>query len=241
TVHYGAMFAAAFFEPDVGRLIDAGLAALPPDSRFAATISDVKRLHALYPGEWKRARQEIAEKYYHNEPLETKTIWNANLNGACAILALLYGEGDFQRTLDLACAMGFDADNQAATISGLLAVAGGTKVIPRELLYPIAGWKKPFNDLYRNVSRHDMPDARITEMADKALRQARTIVVRNGGSVVNEGGREIFVINLKAGFQPPLEAGSGPLPLLRKGRRVDASLGLSGNASWKVSRGALPP
>lgn len=241
TIHYGAMFAAAFFESDVKKLIDAGLAALPPNSRFATTINDVKRLYEEYPDDWQRARQEIAKKYYHEEPLETRTIWNANLNAACGILALLYGDGDFQRTLDLACAMGFDADNQAATMSGLLAVAGGTKVIPRNLLYPIAEWEKPFNDIYRNVSRYDLPDMRITDMTDKTLDQAREIIVRNGGSVVTENGLEYFLINAGASFNPPLEAGSGPLPLLTVDTHVNESLGLPHHAKWRLSRGTLPP
>jgi len=80
----------------------------------------MKSLYRKYPGDWKQARKEMAQQYYDGEPAETKTIINANLNGAAGILALLYGRGDFQRTLDLACAIGFDADNQAATMSGLL-------------------------------------------------------------------------------------------------------------------------
>ena len=83
----------------------------------------------------------------------TKTIWNANLNGLCGILAMLYGEGDFQRTLDLSCAMGFDCDNQAATISGLLGVMYGAKSLPESLTKPIEGWEKPFNDRYINITR----------------------------------------------------------------------------------------
>jgi hypothetical protein len=131
TVHYGAMYAAAFFETDVAKLVDAGTAALPPGSRFATTVEEMKRLHRLHPGDWRKARHEIAARYYRDEPLETKTIWNANLNGAAGILALLYGGGDFQRTLDLACAMGFDADNQAATMAGLVALARGREAIPK--------------------------------------------------------------------------------------------------------------
>jgi ADP-ribosylglycohydrolase len=86
----------------------------------------------------------MAEKYYRQEPPDTRTIWNANLNGACGILALLYGGGDFQRTLDLACSIGFDADNQAATMAGLIGVIHGTSVIPREWLFPFPelGWKE---------------------------------------------------------------------------------------------------
>lgn len=58
-------------------------------------------------------------------------------------LAMLYGEGDFQRTLDLSCAMGFDCDNQAATISGLLGVMYGAKSLPESLTKPIEGWENP--------------------------------------------------------------------------------------------------
>jgi len=45
TIHYGAMYAAAFFESDINKLIDIGTAALPPGSRFAETVEDMKALH----------------------------------------------------------------------------------------------------------------------------------------------------------------------------------------------------
>ena len=74
---------------------------------------------------------------------------------AFGILALLYGGGDFQRTLDIACALGFDADNQAATMSGLLGVVNGTKGIPRNLLYPFPelNWTEPLErQIYERYS-----------------------------------------------------------------------------------------
>ncbi len=151
TVHYAAMYSAAFFEKDIERLIDIGTAALPDGSRFAAVVEHMKRLHRQYPNNWQKARAEMARNYYgtfdYNE-----LGWppaDAHLNGACGILALLYGGGDFQRTLDMASGMGFDADNQAATMSGLLGIILGTDGIPEELLYPLGRdkWKLPFNVL----------------------------------------------------------------------------------------------
>lgn len=242
TIHYGAMFAAAYFESDVNKLIDEGLAALPPGSRFAGTVEDAKKLYKEYPRDWQRARQAISEKYYINEPIESRTIWNANLNAACGILALLYGQGDFQHTLDLSCAMGFDADNQAATMCGLLALMGGTKSIPRSLLYPIeeAGWDRPFNDLYKNVSRYDMPDARITAMADMSMKQAKAIIIQGGGSVFTESGKEYFRINTKAKFHAPPEISNGPSPILETGSETHVSLGWLETAASKVVKGKLP-
>jgi hypothetical protein len=122
TIHYGAMYAAAFFEKDVEKLIDIGTQSLPPGSRFAGVVEDMKQLYRKYPNDIAAARKEMAEKYYVDEPADTKTIWNAILNGAAGILALLYGQGDFQKTLDYSCYLGFDADNQAATMSGLVAI-----------------------------------------------------------------------------------------------------------------------
>src|SRR5690606_33246915 len=47
--------------------------------------------------------------------------------------------------------------------------------------------------------------------------------------------------NAGASFNPPLEAGSGPLPLLTVDTHVNESLGLPHHAKWRLSRGTLPP
>ena len=78
TVFYGAMYAAAFFESDVYALVDQALEAMPPGSRFIETVRDMKALYAAYPDDWKRARAEMAQRYYHDEPDHVKSIWNAN-------------------------------------------------------------------------------------------------------------------------------------------------------------------
>ncbi|MCL4852961.1 MAG: ADP-ribosylglycohydrolase family protein [Bryobacteraceae bacterium] len=219
TIHYGAMYAAAFFETDVTKLIDIGNAALPRGSRFRATVEDMKALYRKYPNDWKAARQAMAKRYYHNEPASTKTIWNANLNGAAGILALLYGRGDFQRTLDLSCSIGFDADNQAATMSGLLGVVHGLKGIPRDLLFPFPDldWKEPLNDSYKNVTRHDMPDGSLKDMAARMAEQGERIILKHGGRRIVENGQDYYVINSGATFAPPLEIPAQPAPLIEVG------------------------
>ncbi|HKJ66784.1 MAG TPA: ADP-ribosylglycohydrolase family protein [bacterium] len=245
TIHYGAMYAAAFFESDVRKLIDIGTAALPENSRFAETVEDMKRLYEKYPADWRAARKEMADKYYHNEPVDTKTIWNANLNGACGILALLYGDGDFQKTLDLSCAIGFDADNQAATMAGLLGAAKGFSALPENLLYPPGtDWDEPFNDFYKNVSRYDMPDASISDMADRMLAQAEKIIVMHGGEKVNQDGGTLYRINKNAHFFPPLELPAAPAPYIEIGKPVDYQFTAVGGQPpyhWEITEGEMPP
>jgi len=245
TIWYGAMYAAAFFESDVEKLIDIGIASLPPNSRFATTVEDMKALYRKYPNDWRQARKEMAEKYYHNEPLDTKTIWNANLNGACGVLGLLYGQGDFQRTLDLNCAMGFDADNQAATMAGLLGIVNGVDGIPKEWLFPFPDldWELPLNDRYKNITRYDMADASLKDLGARTALQGEKNILAHGGKKITENGEEYYLINPDAEFVAPLEFPSGPQPLIEVGKAVDTSLSLYGGKApfvWTIKDGTLP-
>lgn len=242
TVHYGAMYAAAFFEKDIRKLIDIGLKELPADGRYAQTIRDMIALHKKYPNKWQDAWKEMAEKYYVNEPDLTKTIWNANLNGACGILAMLYGEGDFQRTLDLSCAMGFDADNQAATVAGLLGIVYGFDALPKNLYLPIEGWKKPFNDTYINITRHELPDASIEDQIDRMLSMTLNLVKGKGGKVSGKEGQEKVTINTSATFDVPLEFYIGPAAVMEVNKEVDFNFYSEGNKeyNWKLVQGELP-
>ena len=248
TVHFAAMYAAAFFERDIGRLIDIGTAALPPASRFARTVEHMKRLHRQWPDDWRRARAAMAEAYYgvFDYNRDGWPVVDANLNGACAILALLYGGGDFQRTLDIASGLGFDADNQAATMSGLLGIVLGLDGIPRDLLYPLGRerWSEPFNDRYVNVSRHDLPDASLRDIAARMARQGERVILAHGGRIVREDDVDYYEIDSAATFSPPLELPSAPTLLAEVGRpfafpvhdgRGPAPLVLA------VASGELPP
>lgn len=241
TIFYGAMYSAAFFENDIDKLIEIGKNALPENGRFKNTVTEMITLHNKYP-KWQDAWAEMAQKYYVNEPQMTKTIWNANLNGACAVLAMLYGEGNFQRTLDLSCAMGFDADNQAATVGGLMGVIYGMKGLPENLYLPIEGWKLPFNDKYINITRFELPDAKISQIIDSTLKMAINLVKQYGGSVSGRKGKEIVTINPNATFNAPLEFYVGPKPALEVGKAIDFDFYTSANKQyeWSLKEGNLP-
>ncbi len=242
TIHYGAMYAAAFFENDIRKLIDIGLKELPANSRYAHTVREMILLHEQHPNNWKASWKVMAQQYYLEEPDVTKTIWNANLNGACAILAMLYGKGDFQKTLDLSCAMGFDADNQAATLAGLLGIVHGLKGIPKELYLPVEGWTKPFNDRYINITRHDLSDESISKIIDKTLKVCLDLVIAHGGKVSGKDGHKVVSINTQATFKAPVEFYIGPLPVIEVNKSFDYSFNplSDSNNHWKLIEGVLP-
>lgn len=242
TIHYGAMYSAAFFEKDINKLIQIGLDALPENGRYAQTVRDMIALHKKH-SKWQDAWKEMALKYYVNEPDLTKTIWNANLNGACGILAMLYGEGDFQRTLDLSCAMGFDADNQAATVAGLLGIVSGFKALPKDLYLPIEGWTKPFNDTYINITRYELPDASIDDIINRMLAMALKLIEEKGGSVSQAKNQRVAKINTSAEFNAPIEFYVGPPAKMEINQPVDFTFYSDANKgyNWSLVEGQIPP
>ncbi|TLU66846.1 ADP-ribosylglycohydrolase family protein [Thalassotalea litorea] len=213
-MHYAAMYSAAFYESDINTLINIGLKALPKDGKFSHVVIDMQKLYQKYPQNWQQARQEMAAKYAGNFEYNPNSWYaiDATLNGACAILALLYGQGDFQRTMDMSVAMGFDADNQAATLGGLLGIIGGVQAIPESLLYPFGNkqWQKPFNDKYINITREDLPDASIEDMARRIATQGEKVIIANGGSKETVDGQQVYRINREASFVAPMELAKAP-------------------------------
>lgn len=242
TIHYGAMYAMAFFETDIKKMVVDALKYLPENDRYAQTVRHMVSLYEKYPDSWQDARNEMANEYYIHENAMTKTIWNANLNGACGVLSLLYGNGDWQRTMDIGVSLGFDADNQTATIGGLLGVMYGTKPIPGSLSNPFGRWDKPFNDSYVNITRYDMPDASIEDMINRTFDLAVKLACEKGGKVITKEGKKYLVINTKAEFIAPLEFGAGPMPCLEINCPVDYKFSNSVNETckWAIKRGALP-
>lgn len=206
TVVYGAMYSEAFFENDIPTLIRHAKEYLPREDRFRAIIDECIELHRKSPGDWKDARKVIADELYFNEPDMTRSIWNADLNGAMGILSLLYGEGDIEKTLNIGCALGFDCDNQTATICGLLGVINGVGSVPTDRAMPFEHWTKPFNDRYINVTRYDMPDASIEDLIERTVVLAEKNILARGGSVREENGEKIYRINRKSRFTPAKEA-----------------------------------
>ena len=116
-----AMEAQAFVEPDLQRLLDCGLAHIPRDSIVARLIADVREWHAR-DGDWRRTRERIAGQYGYDR-------YGGNChvvpNHALIVLALLYGDDDFQRSLMIVNTSGWDTDCNSANVGCLLGIKNG--------------------------------------------------------------------------------------------------------------------
>lgn len=137
-----ACIAAAFDAPDgapetrLRGVFQAGLARVPAGSLYAKVVQAVADFHDAHPEDW-RACQEylIAEWGYDRYAGLCHMIPNA---GVCA-LALLYGKGDFSRTVAIATMCGWDTDCNAGNVGTILGVLCGIDAIP-------AHYRNPIND-----------------------------------------------------------------------------------------------
>jgi len=136
---YGGMFvcgmyAAAYFENDPRRVVEAGLRCIPARSGYGQLIADVLRWHALYPNDWRKVWQLIEEKWNRDDPcsdgFQRDFNIDAKLNGAYIAMGLLYGGGDFERTLEISTRCGQDSDCNPSNAGGILGVMLGYERIP---------------------------------------------------------------------------------------------------------------
>src|SRR5258705_969174 len=138
-VLYGGMFfsgmsAAAFFENDPRKVVERGLLSIPAESAYAKVIADVLRWTAENPNDWTATWRLIEAKWDKGDvctdgALDPFNI-DAKLNGGYVALGLLYGKGDFAKTLDVATRSGQDSDCNPSSAAGILGVMLGYDHIP---------------------------------------------------------------------------------------------------------------
>ena len=174
-----------FHEGDVEDLLKKGLAAVDPKSALAEAVRHACEAFHRHNSDWKAARQEIHEEWI------VRRKWNDNstpLNGALVCLALLYGNGDFYRTLQYAMALGHDADCNAATAGCIVGVLHGLSKIEKLPQYRVV-------DRYVNRTRPQLPaEVSITDQVEVLCRLALRCIRESGGQVIEENNFPVRVI-----------------------------------------------
>jgi hypothetical protein len=139
--YIGALYSEAFFTDDLVYIVKRGLEAAPADSWLAESVRDALNCYLEDPNDWEPAWQMITQKYL----LRMDYNWiqwpyggrvgginlDAKLNCAYLTLALLYGGGDPERTLNLAVRAGQDCDCNASNALGVLFATIGWEALPQ--------------------------------------------------------------------------------------------------------------
>ena len=198
TQFFDTIIATAFHTSEINALLDAGAAVLDPRSVILQILADVRAWHREAPRDWRATRLKVKQKYSRYEGA-MRDRNGYELNTASTIAALLHGEGDFAKTLELAFNFGWDCDNSAATAGTILGVVHGYRAMLAQ------GWK--IVDRYRNTTRQQMPeDETITSFADRLIDLAGKVILEQGGELLHENGRLIYRI------QTELPRNIAPLP-----------------------------
>ncbi|GHF26532.1 ADP-ribosylglycohydrolase family protein [Pseudolysinimonas yzui] len=116
-----AMEAQAFVESDIDALLDTGLSVIPADSTTARLIRDLREWHSTEP-DWRAARERLEAEYGYD-----KFGGNVHVvpNHGVIILALLYGEGDWGRSMMIVNTCGWDTDCNSGNLGCLLGIRNG--------------------------------------------------------------------------------------------------------------------
>lgn len=195
-IFISSMYAAAFFETSPMRIVEAGLAALPPASGYAAVIRDVLAWHKARPDDWRSTWRLILDKWDRNDACPDGALRpfniDARLNGAYVALGLLYGGGDFGRTIEIATRSGQDSDCNPSSAAGVLGVMIGYDRIPDE-------WKRGIPAIA--ARRFAFTSYSFNDIVMSTTRRAETVVLRSGGRVDGD----TLVIPEQAATPPALE------------------------------------
>ena len=139
---YGGMFvaaciSAAFADGDIKSIIQKGLAVIPSDCEYTRMANDVIAFYHKNPGDWHQAFAFVKQNYgYDRYPGACHIIPNS----AVIILSLLYGEGDFSRSINICNMCGWDTDCNVANVGAIVGVMVGLEGIDYQK------WRKPIND-----------------------------------------------------------------------------------------------
>merc|ERR1712151_828618 len=182
---------------------------IPASSPFWRGLKELRQYHKDEPVDWRQgAWYKLQRNYMKFEGKGDNEFakFNAVINGLMGALAFLYGEGDFTKTVGIATAAGYDADNQPATIGGALGVMYGSKKIPRHFTHDINGnhWSRPFNDKYVNERRDNLPrESSITDIVNRIKRITVKAILAGGGKETGWGSNKKYQVKVSKELSCP--------------------------------------
>jgi len=131
-----ALVSLAFTSCDPQTLLRAALEQLTPGGEYAAVVGAVLEHHRARPGDWRSCLSMLEQ---HWGPQRYGGPVHVIPNAGVVAMALLYGDGDFGRSICIATMAGWDTDCNAGNAGAVVGVAAGLDGIGPE-------WRAPLND-----------------------------------------------------------------------------------------------
>jgi len=178
-LYVSSMYTLAFISNDIEFIVEEALKVVPKESKYYQAMSDVIKWHKKYPDDWKSTWFEIQKSEWAEDVGCPDGVFmpydiDATVNSAYILVGLLYGNGDFGKTIDIATRCGQDSDCNPSSVGGLLGTILGYSNIPeywKKNLYEV----EDLNFAYTDIS--------LNKAYKMGFNQALQMVERNGGSV----------------------------------------------------------
>ncbi len=193
-VFTAATESAAFVEKDLRKLIEIGLTYIPADCGTAKAVWSA--IAAYDSGKsWLEARDQILREYRGSAFFhllshvseedqkkgfgEGKRGWDAPSNIGMLVIGLLYGEGDFSRTICTAVNCGEDTDCTGATAGSIFGIMHGADAIPDKWVKPIGrGIKTACLNLGELGYFGNQLPQDVDSLTERTMRITRQIIMR---------------------------------------------------------------
>lgn len=172
-------------------LVDQARDYIPDSSKVADIIDFVRADYLANPdvNNWELTRDRIHARYQANAPangFHYRAWYESSVNFATGIMALLYGQCDYSRTIQIGTLSGWDSDNPTATLGGLLGLMQGYDALLAE--FPL----QSFSDRYTiDRTKNLMPDYLPSDPAaeDTFTRMAARMLPLVEAAILEAGGR----------------------------------------------------
>jgi len=185
------MYSLAIISDNINQIVEDALKAIPQQSDFYKCIADVIQWHKKYPDDWHQTWFELQKKWSSDigcpDGVFNAFDIDAKINAAYVVLGLLYGKGDFGKTIEIAARAGQDADCNPSTAGGVLGTLIGYNKIP-------SYWKEgltqaeDINFKYTTIS--------LNKVYELSYKHALQMIKQTGG---NEEGDNVIIKT-----QPPV-------------------------------------
>ncbi len=180
-VYIANMYSLAFVSNNMEFIVTEALKSIPQKSLYYQCMKDVIGWYHQYPNDWKRTWFEVQRKWTEDIACPDGVFMpfdiSARVNSAYVIMGLLYGRGDFAKTLEIATRSGQDADCNPSSAAGVLGTMLGYSGIP-------AYWRKNLgaiedqNFVYTNIS--------LNKMYELGFQHASQMIRAHGGFVYED-------------------------------------------------------
>jgi hypothetical protein len=228
---YGGMFVCgmysqAYFESDPHRVVAAGLRCIPARSEYGRLVADLLRWHEQFPGDWRRVWRLVQDRWDQHDPCpdgfnEPFNI-DAKLNGAYIAFGLLFGDGDFEKTMEISTRCGQDSDCNPSSAAGVLGVMLGFNGIPAKFRAELPALEN---------TKFDYTDYSFNDIVKSTETRALKLIRATGGQVTDTQ----VTIKTQKPKAPKLEQWSPGIPD-RRLRAADPAWTWAG--AWREDRGA---